>query len=659
MNQQNPTDKLASELSRFTDIINSQAKLGRSGFSQLQGDSKQMAAQFASELERVIKHVRDNEFGDKKTRDKIFDVLTGVRKDLASTIQGAQLNPSMAAALANAIAAKTARHVSPLIPTQVDDKKQKAFLDAERRREEHRSSIEREYGNVAKPFRAIAKGYNKVQRVRGAVNTGFGVLPTILSMPFIGKLVWDNVKQAMPDMPSKEDIEQSMGDLSKPPLDDGGAVDSFLKKMGWGKYKNEEQKALEKELEQKAKDNNPLYQAYLEREDRLAKEQEEIKESGSIFQKASEYINTAAESIKTAAAEFSSVYEYTPYSDEEKSANIDEALAEIKRWITKPLNPASTLPLTGKNNLHDTKLPFTGKNSLWNNILPTERLEELADVPAKNQKALRSFFDGITKYFDGMLNYFGGFEPNTKSSRFGVSENRLALTPRTPESSKSSQVFKPGSFNPTENFNRAVNKASELTGIDPRIIATQLGLETRDGKATVGDYNFGNIKAFKSWKGRTVGLAREKHNDPANEDPGITQYRAYDSPEHFAQDWARLMKKMYPNAIGAKDLDTFSNEMVRVGYATDPRYKKKLANKYKSVGNDFKVDNKAEDLPPRVSKMASDAERDKKIDEMLSKQSQIFKDTNNPINVPNQAPSTTTDDVMLMLLNTPAISIVN
>jgi hypothetical protein len=124
----------------------------------------------------------------------------------------------------------------------------------------------------------------------------------------------------------------------------------------------------------------------------------------------------------------------------------------------------------------------------------------------------------------------------------------------------------------TKYRNAAVIAGQEL-GVDPGLIISQWGLETGWGKSIIpGTNNLGNIKDF-SGKGVKAYDKAEKSND---------RYRQYDSPEAFAKDYASLIKRKYPNSVGAGgDATKFVAGLrpgEKGGYATDEKYGSKLLN---------------------------------------------------------------------------------
>ncbi len=119
------------------------------------------------------------------------------------------------------------------------------------------------------------------------------------------------------------------------------------------------------------------------------------------------------------------------------------------------------------------------------------------------------------------------------------------------------------------------DKIGNELGVPPRAVLAQLGLETGWGKSIIpGTNNLGNIKDF-SGKGVSAVDNLTKSRD---------KYRAYDSPEAFADDYTALIKRRYPKAVGQKTAQGFAQALKDGGYAEDPDYVQKVV---KSADEDY------------------------------------------------------------------------
>jgi hypothetical protein len=137
------------------------------------------------------------------------------------------------------------------------------------------------------------------------------------------------------------------------------------------------------------------------------------------------------------------------------------------------------------------------------------------------------------------------------------------------------------------------DKVGKELGVDPGIIISQWGLETAWGKKQVGQYNLGNIKDV-SGKGPTAYDKMEKSK---------SSYKSYESPEAFAADYAGLIKRNFPKAVGAgSDVGVFTAGLQsgeKGAYATDPNYRKSLANTFNALSNVIPSAQAAE--PPKAT----------------------------------------------------------
>ncbi|NSX16942.1 glucosaminidase domain-containing protein [Cupriavidus taiwanensis] len=115
--------------------------------------------------------------------------------------------------------------------------------------------------------------------------------------------------------------------------------------------------------------------------------------------------------------------------------------------------------------------------------------------------------------------------------------------------------------------------AGKKLNVDPKLLLAQWGLETGWGKSVVpGTFNLGNIKDFS---GRGVAAT---DNMTGSRD----KYRAYESPDAFAEDFAGLIGRKYKGAIGAgTDASKFTAGLK--GYAEDPNYAAKVQAAYKRL----------------------------------------------------------------------------
>ena len=120
----------------------------------------------------------------------------------------------------------------------------------------------------------------------------------------------------------------------------------------------------------------------------------------------------------------------------------------------------------------------------------------------------------------------------------------------------------------------ATKVGSEL-GVAPDLLISQWGLETGWGKGIIpGTNNLGNIMDFSG------GGVAAVDNYLGRTD----KYRAFETPEAFGEHFVDLIKRKYPNAVGAgDDVVKFATALKQGGYAEHPEYVSSLVNTTQSL----------------------------------------------------------------------------
>lgn len=137
--------------------------------------------------------------------------------------------------------------------------------------------------------------------------------------------------------------------------------------------------------------------------------------------------------------------------------------------------------------------------------------------------------------------------------------------------------FDPRKTSDPESFKKeyypAALKAGNELGVDPDILLGKWGNETGWGKSVIpGTFNLGNIKDF-SGSGVAATDAMTGSRD---------KYRQYKSTDEFVDDYVSLIKRKYPQAVGAgKDVAKFTAGLK--GYAEDPAYPSKVKASYEKT----------------------------------------------------------------------------
>ncbi|MBU2712721.1 flagellar assembly peptidoglycan hydrolase FlgJ [Zooshikella harenae] len=129
-------------------------------------------------------------------------------------------------------------------------------------------------------------------------------------------------------------------------------------------------------------------------------------------------------------------------------------------------------------------------------------------------------------------------------------------------------------------------KVASAVGIDPRFMLAQAALETGWGKRMIrqtdgsNSYNLFGIKANKRWQGDKANISTTEYRQ------GVAvreraDFRSYESYEASMRDYVDFLQQnpRYKQALSVKENpEQFLLELQRAGYATDPRYAKKIIN---------------------------------------------------------------------------------
>lgn len=145
----------------------------------------------------------------------------------------------------------------------------------------------------------------------------------------------------------------------------------------------------------------------------------------------------------------------------------------------------------------------------------------------------------------------------------------------------------PASLSPEEFIHQLLSQAQSAAkkiNVKPEVLLAQTALETgwgqhviHDGKGT-NSHNLFNIKADQRWLGDSVKVSTLEYRDgiAAKEQASFRQYKSYadsfDDYVNFLQSNPRYEKALKH----ASDAETYTAELQRAGYATDPKYAEKI-----------------------------------------------------------------------------------
>lgn len=131
--------------------------------------------------------------------------------------------------------------------------------------------------------------------------------------------------------------------------------------------------------------------------------------------------------------------------------------------------------------------------------------------------------------------------------------------------------------------------ASKAMGVPAHYVVAQAGLESGWGKAIPkrndgsSSHNLFGIKAGKHWRGATVDATTTEYIE-GKAVKKVERFRAYASYTDAFQDFARLIRTRYSEALNNNDARAYANSIQRGGYATDPQYAEKLARAIRMTG---------------------------------------------------------------------------
>lgn len=117
-------------------------------------------------------------------------------------------------------------------------------------------------------------------------------------------------------------------------------------------------------------------------------------------------------------------------------------------------------------------------------------------------------------------------------------------------------------------------KASQMTGVDPRIIGAQAALESGYGKHAPGNNLFG-IKSHGQAGGNTLATTEVVNGQPVRVQDS---FRGYASPQDSILGYAEFINKnpRYGPFRSAQGMDAQIDALGKSGYATDPNYAAKI-----------------------------------------------------------------------------------
>lgn len=128
--------------------------------------------------------------------------------------------------------------------------------------------------------------------------------------------------------------------------------------------------------------------------------------------------------------------------------------------------------------------------------------------------------------------------------------------------------------------------AAAQLGVAPEAVVAHAALESGWGKRAIrhpdgsNSHNLFGIKASGDWQGRTVSVMTTEYEGGVAQ-KRVEKFRAYGSYSEAFSDYARLLKDSprYKSALNqGQNMYGFAHALQSGGYATDPRYARKLVD---------------------------------------------------------------------------------
>ncbi|BBA32597.1 muramidase [Methylocaldum marinum] len=178
-----------------------------------------------------------------------------------------------------------------------------------------------------------------------------------------------------------------------------------------------------------------------------------------------------------------------------------------------------------------------------------------------------------------------GSEDTARDGSSAANENAAHLTDKVRSQSRSSP---PGPFAGPEEFVNALwphaREAAAELGVDPKLLLAQAALETGWGKSMAArgsdghSHNLFGIKADRSWAGEhvTAGTLEYVNGAPVRD---RAAFRAYEDYAESFRDYVNFLKTNPRYAAALEHADNprqFLASLQKAGYATDPRYARKV-----------------------------------------------------------------------------------
>ena len=181
-----------------------------------------------------------------------------------------------------------------------------------------------------------------------------------------------------------------------------------------------------------------------------------------------------------------------------------------------------------------------------------------------SERTRQSSASGELKQFDS------DFRPYAKAGRVGTEKGRGAKTGGS-------------------DFDAFVKAAAAELNVPPALMWGKIRNEVGWKNSTVGDFNFGNVKAGSSWKGPVK--EKEVWENIGGKDVMRKEaFRSYASIQEASADYVKMMRNSFPKVEGAASGAEFTDALKngRYGsYATDPNYARKIMDTARKAPSEY------------------------------------------------------------------------
>ncbi len=210
----------------------------------------------------------------------------------------------------------------------------------------------------------------------------------------------------------------------------------------------------------------------------------------------------------------------------------------------------------------------------------------------------------------------------------GNKEAQAALVANGAAPASSTAAPKVTGAKPGNDFDAFVKATAAELNVPPALMWGKIRNEVGWKNSTVGDFNFGNVKAGSSWKGATK--EKEVWENIGGKDVMRKEvFRSYASIQEAAADYVKMMRHAFPRVEGAASGAEFTDALKngRYGsYATDPGYASKIMSMARRAPAEFgggstttttiqnmTINTKATDAPGIARSLSDELSKSQKI----------------------------------------------